>query len=93
MYFCLTKSTKSTDMKIKKYFILLILLIFCTSGIMAANECKPSYRNVRKISKNKKMQSKRSKAYKKRTSAKSKSSRPINTSYVVRSKRKTTFHY
>ena len=40
-------------MKIKKYFILLILLIFCTSGIMAEN-CKPAYRNVRKISKNKK---------------------------------------
>ena len=92
MYFCLTKSTKSTDMKIKKYFILLILLIFCTYGIMSEN-CKPAYRNVRKISKNKKMQSKRSKAYKKRTSAKSKSSRPINTTYVVRSKRKTTYHY
>jgi hypothetical protein len=80
-------------MRFRKIFVLLFVLLFCGSGIMAANECKPSYRNVRKISKNKKMQSKRSKAYKKRTSAKSKSSRPINTSYVVKSKRKTTYHY
>lgn len=80
-------------MKFRKFIVLFFLFVFSISGVLADNTCQPAYRNVRKISKNKKMQSKRSKAYKKRTKAKSRGARPINTSYVVRTKRKTTFHY
>lgn len=80
-------------MKFRKFLVYLLLLVFSLPAAVAMTGCQPSYRNVHKISKNKKMQSKRSKSYKKRTRAKAKSSRPINTTYVVRTKRKTSFHY
>ncbi|MBQ4356212.1 MAG: hypothetical protein II757_06085 [Bacteroidales bacterium] len=80
-------------MKFKKYFVYLLLLIFSFPAIMSMSSCSPSYRNVHRISKNKKMQSKRSRSYKRKATAKAKKSGPINTAYKVRAKRRNTFHY
>jgi hypothetical protein len=48
---------------------------------------------MRKFSKNRKAQSKRSKKHRRQSRSKRKSARPINTTYVVKSKRRTSFHY
>lgn len=80
-------------MKFRKFFVLFLLFIFCTAGVMANAECQPNYRNVRKMSKSKKIQSKRSKTYKKKTQAHRRGQRTINSAYVLKSKRRTSYHY
>lgn len=48
---------------------------------------------MRMFAKNNKVQAKRKKSHRKQRQAKRKASRPINTTYVVKSKRRTSFHY
>lgn len=81
-------------MKYSRLIVYFLLFIFCIPAAMSMTSCQPSYRNMRKFSsKKKKMQSKRSKAYKSTHRAKQRSSRPINTTYVMKNKRRTTYHY
>ena len=72
-------------MKFRKYLVYFLFLVFCIPTGMAMTSCQPSYRNMRKFSKTKKAQSKRK--------MKQQSARPINTTYVLKSKRRTTYHY
>ena len=80
-------------MKFRKYLVYFLFLVFCIPTGMAMTSCQPSYRNMRKFSKTKKAQSKRKKSFKKKRRMKQQSTRPINTTYVLKPKRRTTYHY
>lgn len=80
-------------MKLRKYLVYLLIFTFSLPAVLSLSACQPSYRNMRKISKNHKTQSKRKKAYKSKRRVKQKSSKPINTNYVMKSKRRSTYHY
>jgi len=82
------------DIKMRKLLAYFLFLIFCLPLCMCETSCQASYRNIRKVTK--KQSSKnhaRQKSYRKHRSAKAKSTRPINTSYVLKSKRRNTYHY
>lgn len=81
------------NMKFSKYLVYFLFFVFCVPTAMSMTSCEPSYRNMRKFSKKKRASSKRKKAYSQQRRAKQRASRPINTSYMMKTKRRTTYHY
>lgn len=81
-------------MKFSKYLVYFLFFIFCVPTAMAVTSCEPSYRNMRKFtSKKKRTSTKRKKSYSKQRRMKQRASRPINTSYVLKTKRRSSYHY
>ncbi len=80
-------------MKLRKYLVYLLVFLFSMPTLMSLSACQPSYRNMRKFTKNKKSQTKRKKAFKGKRKIRQKSTKPINTNYVMKSKRRNRYHY
>lgn len=80
-------------MKFRKYLVYLLIFMFSIPALMTFSSCQPSYRNMRTFTKNNKTKAKRNKAYKNKRRFKQKSSKPINTEYVMKTKRRNRYHY
>lgn len=82
------------NMKFSKLLVYLLFFTFCIPTAMSMTSCEPSYRNMRKFtSKKKRASTKRKKSYSQQRRVKQRASRPINTSYVMKTKRRHSYHY
>lgn len=80
-------------MKYKRLLYILLILTFSFTVVIPLESCKASYRNYRKITKKKRIKIKR---YKYSTSHRRKISKhpvPINTKYIIKTQKRTSYNF
>lgn len=80
-------------MKLKNIIYSLCILTMLFAIVAPLESCKPSYRNYRKISKKKRIKIKRYKYAKTHHKKISKHPVPINTKYIIKTQRKTSYNF
>ncbi len=80
-------------MKLKKIIYCLCILTISFVVITTLDSCKPSYRNYRKISKQKRIKIKRYKYAKTHHKKISKHPVPINTKYIIKTQRRKSYNF
>lgn len=73
------------------YFLCILLISFVVT--VPLESCKPSYRNFRKISKKKRIKIKRYKYAKTHRKKISKHPVPINTKYIIKTQRRSSYNF
>lgn len=82
------------ELKIRKLLSYLFVIVFCVSLGLCGTSCQTSYKNIRKVTHKKKSKNHAARhAYRGQRVVKAKSSRPINTPYIMKAKRRTSYHY
>lgn len=80
-------------MKLRKLSRYALMLAIVLPLLFSFNGCQASYQNMRRVSKGKKVHARQHKHAKSVRQTKRKSNRPINTNYVVKSKKRRSYHY
>ena len=81
-------------LKMRKLLTYILLAVFFVPLCLCETSCQASYRNVRKVTHKKKSRNHACRrAYRGQKMVKAKASRPINTSYMMKTKRRNSYHY
>ena len=81
-------------MKMRKLLAYFLFFVFFVPLCLCETSCQASYRNIRKVTHKKKSRNHASRhAYRGQRTVKAKASRPINTPYMMKTKRRTSYHY
>lgn len=80
-------------MKIRKYILYFFVVVLSCLLSFPMVSCKASYRNTRKISKSKKIKVKRHKYARSYSKKPGKHPVPINTKYIIKGQRRSSYHY
>lgn len=87
------KDNLTGAMKLRKILLYLACLVMAFALLAPMSGCKPSYRNTRKISKNRKVSVKRHRYAKSYNKKVSKHPVPINRKYIIKTHRRTSYHF
>ena len=81
-------------LKMNRLLVYFLFFVFFVPLCLCETSCKTSYRNIRKVTHKKKSKNHAARhAYRGQRNVKAKASRPINTPYMMKTKRRNSYHY
>ncbi len=80
-------------MKYRKSILYLLFFLISFAVVIPLDACKPSYRNTRKMSKHRKIKVKRHRYAKTYGKKIRKHPVPINTKYIMKTQRRSSYNY